>query len=418
MRKIGMEISKLSQAKFAFYWSGFQLTHLACWLKNLVIKPKVQNKSIVIFVAGGNAPGIANAVRSATITALRNGFKVYAAKEGITSLINNNLTELQYKDVWHLKRKRSSGLKIERHRPTEKELGQIKQNLTSRGIAGVVAIGGDGTAALSKKIEDQGVKIFSLTKTIDDDILPANYIDRSFGWSSTAEFMAIEIDNLFGDSDNRNSWFFARTFGRGSGSLALEAARRSEITLAVILPEHFPNGLTMKGLQEKVLATMTNIKEMGHKNGVIVFSEGLELLMIKELEQEKELRRDSSGNVCQDQLGRKQCHHIALQAFPDGLFDGKKIILKELDYEARGWKPNKYDLFLTSRQGRAAVRGIMKGQESSIVAVKNNRINYVPYSTEGIFDKNGNLIKRQVDIQSLQYLAAMQEIGARMGMVA
>lgn len=397
--------SEPSKAKYAAFWTGHQVARLAYKLKNLAcqlsgIHRKFTDKNIVILLSGGPAPGVPNAIRSAAVIAMRNGFKVYGARRGVKSLIAGEIDPLTYGDVWHLKQAKEPPITSTRRKPTRKDLEKISTNLENLKISGIITIGGDGTAALARCLQVLQIPVFSLTKTIDNDVLPSKFIGQTFGFDTAAEVIAYEIENLVVGAKMRQCWFFVRTMGRASGALAQEAARRGGAEEIYIIPEQFEGqDFSIAILQEKVKAIMEERARQGKNFGVIVLSEGLEVLLLKELKAcGIRIDKDPSGQVSQDRLEMK-CHDIAVEAFEDQKFRGRRIILKNLGYEARTANPTPTDIRLTSLQGRWAIRSLLRGKESSLVTVKNDQPRLVPFSTPGIFDTKGNLIKRQAEIE-------------------
>src|SRR3989339_1753790 len=278
-------------------------------VKNRLIRPKSSVKKIVIVVGGGPAPGIPNAIRSIALEAIRNGIKVYQAQEGINGLIDNNLFELTFDDVWNLKHSKRNPGKTSRQIPnTPDKIDKVKATLKRHGIDKIITIGGDDTAYVAKLLSLEGYTVASLTKTIDDDVLPYQYIDHTFGWDTAAEVIGNEINSLVHGAWALPTWFIVRSMGRASGSLALEAARRGGAHICLI-PEQFKNSqLTIKALQDEAKRQMQARVDLGFNYGVVVVSEGFEIPLAQEITKasETQIVHDNNGNICQCQLFR-QC---------------------------------------------------------------------------------------------------------------
>jgi 6-phosphofructokinase 1 len=417
-QKTPMPTWKKIPAYYAFR-AAHEMHHLASWFKNLLIKPAVsgKNKSVLIVVGGGPAPGIPNAVRSATLTALRNGFKVYGAIKSFGGAADGTIVELTYKDVWNLKHSKTNLIQTARFKMTEKALTAIIKNILSRNIVGVVTIGGDDTATTGKKLQERGIPVFSLTKTVDDDVLSAEFIDHTFGWDTATSLAGNIISNFVNDAYTENRWFVVRMMGRGSGSLALESAVRGGAH-ACIIPEEFAKGeCTLAAIKERVRKTIEERKALGMNYGVIVLAEGLEEAIKEEIGRLLEAKglnvpRDVQNNISLNDLPPGfQIHEIVVDDLPGNrakVIHGKKVNLEAIGYDFRTANPSRQDIRITSREGRAAIQFLMAGKPSSMVSYKYDNALGVPYETPGVFawddEKQENrLVTRQVDVESESY---------------
>lgn len=412
--------------KYYAFRAVHELHHLACWLKNLVIRSKVKgkNNSILIVVGGGPAAGIPNAIRSATLTALRNGFKVYAAIKGFGGVRDNHLVELTYQDVWNLKHSKTNLIQTARFKTDKAALDAIEKNIKARNIVGVVTIGGDDTASNAKAMEDRGIPVHSLTKTIDDDVLSSEFIDHTFGWDTAAGLAGNTISNYVNDTWTENRWFIVRIMGRGSGSLAMETAVRAGAH-EFIIPEEFAEGkCTIAAIKERVMKTMGERVALGMNYGVIVLAEGLEEKVKEEIAARLAIegvviQRDISKNISLNDLP-EQIHEIVVEELGGNRikqFKGKRVNLEAIGYDFRTANPSKVDIRITSREGRAAVQFIMSGHSSSMVSYKNDHVLRVPFSTKGVFEwdeekKEIRLVTRKVDVKSEAYRIAREKIRA------
>ena len=104
-------------------------------------------KSIAVMTSGGDSPGMNAAARAVVRTALFEGVKVWGINNGYHGLLDEDMFEMQSKDVSDIIQRGGTFLGTARCKrwetPEGRQLGY--KNLKDRGIEGLVVIGGDGS---------------------------------------------------------------------------------------------------------------------------------------------------------------------------------------------------------------------------------------------------------------------------------
>ena len=104
-------------------------------------------KSIAVMTSGGDSPGMNAAVRAVTRTALHQGVKVWGIRGGYHGLLDEEIFEMESKDVSDIIQRGGTFLGTARCKrfttPEGRMLGY--KNLVDRGIQGLVVVGGDGS---------------------------------------------------------------------------------------------------------------------------------------------------------------------------------------------------------------------------------------------------------------------------------
>ena len=113
---------------------------------------------------------------------------------------------------------------------------QVLSNLSALGIEHLIAIGGDDTLGYAAKLNDLGVKIIGIPKTMDNDVRNTEYC-IGFSTAITRASDAIQRQRTTVGSHERIGVF--RVFGRDSGSTALYTAYTTSIRC--VIPEHKVN---------------------------------------------------------------------------------------------------------------------------------------------------------------------------------
>ena len=158
---------------------------------------------------------------------------VFGAVHGIEGLLNDDLIDLGTLSAsrWaRVARTPSAALGTTRHRPTDAELGRIRENLGKHGIRFLFAIGGNDSASTGHRIDAAAgsdgfpQSVVLVPKTIDNDLV---LNDHTPGYGSAARFVALATlgVGLDGESMGQTSPVtIMQVMGRDAGWLAASAA--------------------------------------------------------------------------------------------------------------------------------------------------------------------------------------------------
>jgi 6-phosphofructokinase len=98
---------------------------------------------------------------------------------------------------------------------------EVLQNLDFLGLDGLVVIGGDDTLSYGAKLIEQGVPVWAIPKTMDNDVPGTDYcIGFQTAISRAAEF----INRIRSTAGSHSQTVLFRLFGRDAGFTALETA--------------------------------------------------------------------------------------------------------------------------------------------------------------------------------------------------
>ena len=99
-------------------------------------------------------------------------------------------------------------------------LPQVVKFIEKLGLDAIAVIGGDGTMSISNKLQELGVNIVGIPKTIDNDLMGT---DRTFGFDSAVAIATEAIDRLHTTAQSHNRVMILETMGRYAGWIALYA---------------------------------------------------------------------------------------------------------------------------------------------------------------------------------------------------
>ncbi len=177
--------------------------------------------SIAVMTSGGDSPGMNAAARAVVRTALYEGVKVWGIKSGYHGLLDEEIFEMQSKDVGDIIQRGGTFLGTARCKRWTTPEGRMQgyKNLVDRGIQGLVVIGGDGSLrGASLLSEETGIPIVGLPGTIDNDVWGSDY---TIGCDTAANTIIDAINKLRDTASAHRRVIVLEVMGRSSGWLAM-----------------------------------------------------------------------------------------------------------------------------------------------------------------------------------------------------
>lgn len=221
---------------------------------------------VALVSSGGDAPGVNAFIRAFVRVAVSNSLEVIGVERGFLGLIEGNFRQLTPRDVSGIINTGGSILKSSRCEPfkTLEGLGRAVENLKSRKVGWLVAIGGDGSLRGAKEFSDlSGIPSTVIASSIDNDIAG---IDETIGFDSAVNTAVEAIDKVRDTAVTYDRVFIVEVMGRHRGFLALDVALASGAEIAVI-PEHPIS-------YEDIAMRIREMGALGKKSSIIVKAEG------------------------------------------------------------------------------------------------------------------------------------------------
>lgn len=297
-------------------------------------------KHIALLTSGGDAPGMNAAIRAVVRTAIHEGARVSGVYRGFQGLIEGEIEELGPRSVANIIQRGGTVLRTARSMAFMQPEGRATaaENLRSRGIDGLVVIGGDGSFRGADRLhQEQGIAVIGIPGTIDNDIYGT---DVSIGFNTAINIALDAVDRLRDTAASHDRLFLVEVMGRESGNIALYVGVAGGAE-AILLPEVETNA---NEVADMVIAA----QERGKSSSVIVVAEG---------------------------------------AFPGGALALQAEIKSRCTYEVRtsilghmqrGGSPSTRDRVLASRLGYVAVQGLLAGETGVMVGVDKRGTVFVP----------------------------------------
>src|SRR5215210_5910996 len=293
-------------------------------------------RRVGMLTGGGDAPGLNGVIRAVTMKCIEDyGYEVAGVRRGWKGLLEpeeDSVESLSVDDVRYILQEGGTMLLSSRTNPykNEGDAQKVVDNLEEFGIDALVAIGGDDTLGVAKRLyDDFGVQVVGCPKTIDRIRTTARSHER---------IIVVEV------MGRHAGWI---TWGAGLASAA-------NVTL---IPEVEPD-------LEAITDLFKKRAEHGDRWGIVAVSEGVTF----------------SEDFVTQAAEKDEFGHVRLGGVGEGLagelkertgIDTRHVVLGHLQ---RGGTPTAFDRILSTRYGLRAAEAVKNGEWGQMVALRGNEI--------------------------------------------
>jgi len=250
---------------------------------------------------------------------------------------------------------------------------QVLANLEKLRIDYLIAIGGDDTLSYAARLDQLGVKVIAIPKTMDNDVQNTEYC-IGFSTAITRATAAIGRQRTTVGSHERVGIF--RIFGRDAGFTALYTAYVTSIRCCI--PEFEVN-------VDKLIELLLTEKRITPSNYVLlVISEGARWTGYTTQEYGDP---DAFGHRKKMSVGEALATEIRNRA-------GEDSIVSDLTYDLRSGEPDFVDKMIATTFGNMALEAMLAGQSGVMASLSNGCYAMVPIPDPA-------LGPRRVDLQSM-----------------
>lgn len=237
-------------------------------------------------------------------------------------------------------------------------LEEARANIDKLGLEALVVIGGDGTLSGAVQLQDLGVNLVAVPKTIDNDLCNT---DQTFGFASAVEFVSSSLDRIHTTASSHSRVFVVETMGRHAGWIALYGGVAGNADVILIPEVPFSYEYLVQHLRE--------LRERGQRDAIVVVAEGAsavgDSVSIQRAEATKEhLLGGISSKVIAEIEGRTEVDEFELRS-------------QVLGHLQRGGAPTAEDRILALRYGRAAAEAIANGNFGKMVSLRGHNTGLV-----------------------------------------
>lgn len=322
------------------------------------------SKKIGVLTGGGDCPGL-NAVIRAVVrrSILHGGYEIIGIKHGWRGLLEQEIMPLNRPHVTGILYRGGTILGTSRTNifKNEETIKRATDNFKKLKLDAVIAIGGEDTLGVAKKLTDMGHPVVGVPKTIDNDL---NGTDFTFGFDTAVEVATEAIDRLHTTAESHNRVLVCEVMGRHAGWIATYSGLAGGAD-AILIPERAIN-------VDEVCDVIRKRHDCGIYFSIIVVAEGAK---IRSQGSDKEIlasdKLDDFGHVRLGGIGQTLAKIIEDKT-------GYETRVTVLGHIQRGGSPTASDRVLATRFGVAAMDAVHHEHYGIFVALRGTEIVEVP----------------------------------------
>jgi ATP-dependent phosphofructokinase / diphosphate-dependent phosphofructokinase len=226
-------------------------------------------------------------------------------------------------------------------------------------IDALVAIGGEDTLGVARRLHEKGYRVVGVPKTIDNDL---NGTDVTFGFDTAVSIATEAIDRLHSTAEAHNRVMVVEVMGRHAGWIATHSGIAGGADV-ILVPER-PFDI------DEVCALLQHRHRRGKNFSIVVAAEGATMrsgagpaTATGEVDAFGHARLGGIGNLLADQIERRT------------RFETRVTVLGHVQ---RGGTPTAFDRVLATRYGIHAVEMVGREEWGMMAALRGNQIVSVP----------------------------------------
>lgn len=312
-----------------------------------------------VLTGGGDCPGLNAVIRAVTRHTVDQGRRVLGIRGSWQGLLEPDVVELRRRSVSGILTRGGTILGTTRSDPFSEERGveRLLEGMAATGIDALVAIGGDGTLGVARRLHaEHGVKVIGVPKTIDNDIAGTDY---TFGFDTAVQVCVEAIDRLHTTAESHHRIMVVEVMGRNTGWIAVHAGIAGGADVILVPEDAVPI--------EEVCEQLRLRHASGKDFSIVVVAEGYPLTRLSGERTTISQGVDSLGFIRHGGVGQVVATEIEAAT-------GFETRVTVLGHVQRGGTPTARDRVLATRFGLAAARFVDEGRWGSLPALRGDDI--------------------------------------------
>ncbi len=322
-----------------------------------------------VLTGGGDCPGLNAVIRAIVRTgAAEYGYEFLGFRDGWRGPLEGDTMPLDVAAVRGILPRGGTILGSSRTNPLGESaaaggrsgLERIKDNLSRLSVDALVAIGGEDTLGVAGRLNEQGVKVVGVPKTIDNDLGATDY---TFGFDTAVNIAMEAIDRLHTTAESHHRALIVEVMGRHAGWIALHAGMAGGANVILIPEQPFDIEQVCGWVQHRFqtrYAPIVVVAEGAHPK------QGTDVLMNQQLDEFGHVRLSGVGQLLAGEIEKRT---------------GKEARCTVLGHIQRGGTPTAFDRVLATRFGTHAIRAVAARSFGAMVALRGTEIVQVPIAT-------------------------------------
>ncbi len=239
--------------------------------------------------------------------------------------------------------------------------GHVLKVLERLGVDTLIPIGGDDTLSYGVRMHQEGVRVVSIPKTMDNDVFGTDYC---IGFSTAVTRSVEFIHALRTPTGSHERIAVVELFGRNSGETALVSAYLADTDRALISEVPFD-------VEHLARLLVEDRKRNPSNYAIVVISEGAAMAGGQVIEYGQE-----------DAYGHKKLGGIG-QITGEALkkITGIEIVNQQIAYLMRAGAPDSLDRMVANSFANVAIRQLELGQVGVMASLRNGVYTVVPADT-------------------------------------
>ena len=312
---------------------------------------------VAMLTGGGDCPALNAVIRGVVRTVSNRGGECFGLLEGWRGAIQGNAIPLKPRETDEILDKGGTILGSSRTNPYKKaeSVQQLRESFARLGFDALVAIGGDDTLGVAKRLyEDFKFPVIGVPKTIDNDL---DCTDYTFGFDTSINIVMEAVDRLRPTAESHRRVMVVETMGRHAGWIACFAGIATAADY-VLIPEEEVN-------VEEMCRVLKERRQAGKTYGMVIASEGAKLPQEGLVTDTAEV--DDFGHVRLGGIGKTVADIIERRT-------GIETRYVTLGHLQRGGPPSAFDRVLGTRLGIHAGRLVLEKNFGMMVALRGLKI--------------------------------------------
>jgi 6-phosphofructokinase 1 len=316
---------------------------------------------IGLLTGGGDCPGL-NAVIRAVV---RKGIDVYGDslvgfRDGWRGVLEADYDELTIESTRGILPRGGTILGSSRTNVFKRKDGvaRVKETLARAELDGLIAIGGEDTLGAAHRLQDEGLNLIGVPKTIDNDL---GATDVTFGFDTALHVATEAIDRLHTTAESHHRILVVEVMGRHAGWIALHSGVAGGADV-ILIPE-IPFDI------DEVCRLIRRRHDRGRPFSIVVAAEGAVpkegtmTLLAGQLDEFGHPRLGGIGHRLEQEIEQRTG------------FETRATVLGHVQ---RGGTPTPFDRVLATRFGLAAIDAVHEGAWGMMTSLRATRIELVP----------------------------------------
>jgi ATP-dependent phosphofructokinase / diphosphate-dependent phosphofructokinase len=316
---------------------------------------------IGMLTGGGDCPGLNAVIRAVVRKGVGEyGHTIIGYRHGWRGPMEGESTDLSLGSIRGLLPRGGTILGTSRTNPYKSDDGpqKVLATLARDRIDALIAIGGEDTLGVALKLDNDGVRIVGVPKTIDNDLAGTDF---TFGFHTAVQTATDAIDRLHTTAESHDRVMVVEVMGRHAGWIATYSGMAGGADIILIPEEPFDI--------DEICDRLKHRHQRGASFSIVVAAEGA---TPKEGTMEVQAGEvDDFGHVRLGGIGQRLADEIEQRT-------GYEARMTALGHVLRGGTPSAYDRVIATRFGVEAIDAAHEGDYGKMVALHGTDVVRIP----------------------------------------